>query len=159
MPLVNTVASHHNGPVPVAGFQWLPFKQADLHILNHAIHTITARITGSHTCNAAFRALPRGRSFADIWADRNIWISYDPNPQADRYGATLGNDVTITAFSLRIGFWTVAATLIHELAHVDGAPGGNNHAAEATLRQCLLRNLENPNIMGMFNPAGCTKLA
>jgi hypothetical protein len=45
------------------------------------------------------------------------------------------------------------------LAHVDGAPG-NNHDAEATLRKCLLANLENPQIIGLvFDPAGCARLA
>ena len=49
--------------------------------------------------------------------------------------------------------WTVAATLIHELAHTNGAPGGNSHAAEATLSQCLLRSLEVKTILGEIERA------
>jgi hypothetical protein len=161
MPLINTVSSHHAGPAPNSGWQWLPFpSQSALHTLNHAIHIINSKIKGSKTCDAAFKALPGGRTFVDVWADHSVWISYDPGTQALRYGATLGKEVTITAYSLRIGYWTVAATLIHELAHVDGAPGGNNHDAEATLRHCLLSNLEDPNVMGsLFHPSGSVRLA
>jgi len=78
MPLINTVQSHHAGPHAVAGWQWLPFPQNDLHAVNRAIHIINARIKGSNTCAAAFRALPRGRSFAQVWGDPAVWISYDP---------------------------------------------------------------------------------
>lgn len=160
MPLINTIASHHSGPAPNSGWQWLPFpSSSDLHAVNHAVHIINAKIKGSKTCAAAFKALPRGRTFADVWVDHSIWVSYDPGTQAGRYGATLGKEITISAYSLRVGYWTVAATLIHELAHVDRAPG-TNHDAEATLRNCLLSNLEDPKIIGsLFHPSGSVRLA
>jgi hypothetical protein len=160
MPRYNTVASGHAGPPANSGWQWLPFpSHAALHTVHHAAHIINSKIRHSKSCNAAFKVLPAGRSFANVWADHSIWVSYDPKNQAGQYGATLGNEITITAYSLKIGVWTVAATLIHELAHVDGAPG-TNHDAEATLRHCLLSGLEDPAIIGhLFHPSGSVRLA
>ncbi len=46
-----------------------------------------------------------------------------------------------------MGRWTVAASLVHELAHVNGAPG-DSHAAEATLPCCGFAALYVPTIIG-----------
>lgn len=105
--------------------------------------TINTRIKGNAPCDNAFRALPGGRTFAQIWADNSIWINFDPVRVAGDYGASRGKEITLTAYTLAMGRWTVAATLIHELAHVNGAPG-ITHQAEATLRSCLLVGLEDP---------------
>lgn len=44
----------------------------------------------------------------------------------------------------------IAATLVHELAHVNGAPGGmESKAAEATLPPCGFDDLFNPALVGM----------
>ncbi|MDR1528834.1 MAG: hypothetical protein LBS40_00175 [Burkholderiales bacterium] len=149
MPRINTPNSKHNGPAPLAGgHQYLPYTDAlFLTTLQSAIHIIDTRIYGDARCDKAFKALPAGRTFAQIWMDISIWINFDPSRQYGDYGAKRGNDITITAFSLEMGRWTVAATLIHELAHVNGAPG-NTHQAEATLQNCLLPGLEDPTIIG-----------
>ena len=42
----------------------------------------------------------------------------------------------------------MVATLIHELAHVNGAGGG--HDAEGTLQKCLMRAHHHPHIMGQI---------
>ena len=153
MPSVNTVASRHSGPSPIAGWSWLPFNEKrHLHKLRTAVRIIDSRIRGSRPCGAAFRALPLERTFAQVWADANIWISYDPKNDGQNYGATNfvgGKEVTISEYALRMGHWTTAATLIHELAHTNGADG-TSHDAEATLRDCLLSGLEDPTIIGMF---------
>jgi hypothetical protein len=93
-----------------------------------------------------------------VWNDPGVWVSYDPGGQGGRYGATLGNEITITAYSLRMGRWTVAATLVHELAHVNGAPGTDKQA-EHTLASCLLHKLENPNIIGRITNPSVPRLA
>jgi hypothetical protein len=149
MPNINIPASGHIGPAPIpGGHQYLPYTDArHLATLRRAIQIIDARIRGHAPCNQAFRALPGRRSFAEVWGDNSVWINFDPSVAIEDYGATRGNEVTITAFSLNGGIWTVAATLVHEFAHVNGAPG-DTHEAEGTLRSCLLKNLENPAIIG-----------
>ncbi len=64
----------------------------------------------------------------------------------DKYGATLsGKHITLTAYTLKMGKWTTAATLMHELAHVGEALDTD---AEDILLKCLLRGLHDPNIIG-----------
>ncbi len=151
MPSINIPGSGHAGPPTNSGWQWLPYTDdAMLSTLRRAIHVIDSRIKDYKPCNAAFKALPRGRSFAQVWNDPTIWISYDPNQGGLNYGATLGQDVTITRYALHMGLWTTAATLVHELAHTNGADG-ISHDAEGTLRSCLLQGLENPQIVGSID--------
>lgn len=157
MPTINTPTSAHAGPAATAGWQWLPFTDANLlAALKRAINIIDARIKGSKPCNAAFKTLPSGRTFAQVWSDPTIWISYDPDRSGRKYGVTNrvgGSEISITQYALCMGEWTVAATLIHELAHANGAPGGASHAAEATLGDCLLNALEDKTILGQIQRA------
>jgi|SRR5450631_2798019 hypothetical protein len=158
MPSINTPASKHAGPAATMGWQWLPYTNATmLAALRRAIHIIDVRIKGSKPCNAAFKALPSGRTFAQVWSDPSIWINYDPDRIGHRFGVThsLGgtHNISITQYALSMGEWTTAATLIHELAHTNGAPGGRSHAAEATLSKCLLNSLENKAILGAIQRA------
>jgi hypothetical protein len=153
MPRINLSASGHAGPAAVAGFQWLPYANATyLGRLQHAVAVINTRVNGYRPGDAAFRALPGGRSFAQVSADPAIWLSYDPSGTAQNFGATLGNDVTITQYSCRMGTWTIIATLIHELAHVNGASGAT-HDAEQTLQSCLMKAHHDPAIMGQLRNA------
>jgi hypothetical protein len=148
MPRVNTPASAHAGPAAAAGWQWQAFANASyLAAVNSAIATINTRIRGIATCDAAFRALPGGKTFSQVWADPTVWISYDPTPTAQRYGATLGKEVTLSQYTCKMGSWTIVATLIHELAHVNGADGISNDA-ESTLQHCLMKDHYNPAIIG-----------
>jgi hypothetical protein len=149
MAQINTPASGHAGPAPLpGGHQYLTYTDAGfLNTLRRAIHIIETRINGHRPCDRAFQALPGGRSFAQVWTDNAVWINFDPIRRQGDFGARRGNDITITAFSLAMGRWTTAATLVHELAHVNGAPG-DTHAAEGTLRHCLLGGLEDPTIIG-----------
>jgi len=152
MPRVNTPDTGHAGPAANGGWQWLPYTDnVLLHTLRVAMRIIDTRIKGNRPCDQAFRALPGGRTFAQVWADPGVWVSYDPKNNGLNYGVTNfvgGKEISITRFALRMGHWTTAATLIHELGHVNGAPGGRSHAAEGTLRHCLLPGLEDPNILG-----------
>lgn len=155
MPTVHLPASGYVAPVPNSGWQWLAWSDnVKLKVLLDAMFIIGTRIKGYKPCNAAFKKLPGGRSFDDIWGDASIYISYDPGNTKGRYGATLGKAVTISAYSIGMGRWTTAATLVHELAHVDGAPG-NDTQAEDTLLSCLLSGLHDNTIIGMGpTPAG-----
>ena len=153
MPNINTADSKHAAPGANSGWQWLPYADDALLItLRHAIRIIDHKINGYKPCNEAFKALPGGRTFAEVWKDPDVWISFDPKNNGRDFGATVtvgGKEVTITKYALRMGYWTTAATLVHELAHVNGADA-SGHAAEGTLRKCLLHKLEDPNIMGVI---------
>jgi len=162
MPKINVQGSGHAGPAPLpGGHQYLVYPNAHPHYLQtlkHSIHIIDTKIKSYQPCNDAFRALPGGRTLLQVWSDPDVWINFDPSLNHGDYGATRGKDITITAFSLRMGYWTVAATLVHELAHVNGA-SGTTHDAEGTLHSCLLKNLEDPAIIGQIVQASKVRMA
>jgi len=153
MPQLNLPGSGHVAPTALSGWQWLPISVASYqNRIQHAVNIINSRIQGYAPCNAAFRLLPGGRSFAQVWADPTVWISTDPGGAGGRFGATLGKEVTLSQYACRMGEWTLVATLIHELAHVNGA-NGLSHAAEATLQKCLMGAHHDPTIMGAIRAA------
>lgn len=89
--------------------------------------------------NVYFRGLPAGRTLTQLLADNTIWINY--HATMDDYGETNavgGKEIAISNSACRIGRWTVLATLIHELAHSNGAPGGADQRAERALVACGL---------------------
>jgi hypothetical protein len=163
MPNVNTPESGHVVSRKFTRYQFLPFTNAHfLAVLRDAMRVITGRVTGHEPCNAAFRALPGRRSFADLWADPTVWINFDPQMTPGIFGAKIMGyppEITITATTLTKGRWWTAATLVHEFAHVNGAPGAHSgdHArdAEEVLRRCLLKDLADPTIIGAVSrPTG-----
>ncbi len=92
------------------------------------------------SANIYFRSLPGGRSLSQLLADNTLWINYCPNRA--EYGWTVwppsgGPEVGICPLAFRWGRWTVLGTLIHELAHVNGAPGTDD-SAERALPHCGL---------------------
>jgi hypothetical protein len=93
------------------------------------------------SANVYFRSLPGGKSLSDILADSSLWINYCPN--RSEYGWTVptssgGVEVGICPLAFRWGRWMVLGTLIHELAHVNEAPGGTDQRAERALLHCGL---------------------
>lgn len=91
------------------------------------------------SANVFFKRLPGGRSLSSLLGDRTIWINFDPSEPA--FGAQSGahpHEIAMGPSSFRMGRWTVLATLIHELAHVNGAPGGSDRRAEEALLHCGL---------------------
>ncbi len=160
MPQVNTPATGHVGPVPLpGGHQYLAYTDAHfLATVRRAVHIIQSRVRGSVPCDHAFSLLPGGKTFSQVWADPDVWINFDPARRSGDYGATRVKEITVTAYSLAMGSWTVAATLIHEMAHVNGA-SGHTHDAEATLKSCLLKSLENPGIIGQIIRASRFRVA
>ncbi|QQS55613.1 MAG: hypothetical protein IPM89_07495 [Candidatus Competibacteraceae bacterium] len=92
-----------------------------------------------NSANAYFRTLPDGKSLTELLADNTIWVNYHATMNA--YGETnqvSGKEIAISRRAFRIGRWTVLATLIHELAHTDGAPGGADKRAERAVLACRL---------------------
>jgi hypothetical protein len=91
------------------------------------------------SADAYFRSLPNGRSLTQLLADSSIWVNYSATIVG--YGETNavgGKEIAIGATAFRYGRWTVLATLIHELAHSNGAQGGASKAAEEALVACGL---------------------
>jgi hypothetical protein len=92
---------------------------------------------GNPRANVYFRSLPNRRSLSDLLADRSIWVNYLPG--VTYFGETNmvgGKEIAIGPRAFRIGRWTVLATLIHELAHSNGAPGGLDRRAEEAVLAC-----------------------
>lgn len=92
--------------------------------------------------NVYFKTLPNGKSLSDLLADSSIWVNYGPSlTYFGETNAVGGTEIAIGPLAYRIGRWTVLATLIHELAHADGAPGGTDRQAEEALLACGLGRL------------------
>ena len=82
-----------------------------------------------------FKSLPNGKSLTELLDDGSIWVNFDPSladwGQTNFAGV---KEIAIGPQAYRIGRWSVLATLIHELAHVDGVRGALLPlAAEETL--------------------------
>jgi hypothetical protein len=101
------------------------------------------------TANVYFRNITAGaRSLTALLADRNIWVNY--HATIVDFGETPGaagfaTECAIGPRAFRKGPWTVLATLIHELAHCNGAPGGGSTVAEDALPHCGLGRLSELN--------------
>lgn len=149
MARIHVLGDGHTGPVP-GTFQYLPYTDAaKQRTVQRALDILRTNVRGCKRCNDAFKALPNGRTFDEILDDPDVFIHYDPQNVRGLFGGTRTGtkNVTITEFSIRMGRWTVAATLVHEFGHVNGAPG-NTHAAEGTLPQCGFAGLHDPTIIG-----------
>ena len=107
-----------------------------LKVVRDAIDLLKGGVLTKHqsTCDAFFQQMPGRRSLSDIVnGPRKYWIHHDPTgPDA---GATSGMDVTLGTKALRGGKWAVLATLIHELAHTNGATDEKGDA-EDSLNHC-----------------------
>lgn len=119
------------------GTQWTAFASAqDVGTVQDALTILRTNIANIPTCDQYFLSLPRRRSFVDVLNDDKVWICYDPTgPGA---GETVGLYITIGKKTLKGGRWQVAATLVHELAHVAGAED-TNAQAENALNHCGLK--------------------
>jgi hypothetical protein len=89
------------------------------------------------TANVYFKTLSGGKSLTELLADSSIWVNYHPTmPHFGETNTVGGKEIAISQSSFKIGRWTVLATLIHELAHSNGAPGGASKAAEEAVLAC-----------------------
>ncbi len=155
MPRINFHDSGHQTPAPLRGARFLPFdREIDrqkIHQLNAAIRFIESQLVQNRyqRCEAAFRSLRRRRSFSEIWRDPRIWLSYTLSSRARGFTHPLSNDIAISiaAFSSPILWRPVAATLIHELAHINGA-SLSTRDAEDTLLHCRFADQHDPHAVG-----------
>lgn len=89
------------------------------------------------------QGIARGRTFDEVIADDTVWINYEPRTDRGWYGITIsvgGKDVSISQSAFIKGKWWVAGTLVHELAHVNGASASTGDA-DNTLLCCGLKNM------------------
>lgn len=119
----------HNSPI--AGYVAWPASRRGL--INWSRSRAKAIARDMASADAYFRTLPGGRSLRAILQDRSIWINYHPTMNAYGEAVINGSELCVSVTACRIGRWTVLATLIHELAHINGAPGGASRAAEEAL--------------------------
>lgn len=151
MPQIHMPESNYNAPVPHQGWQWLPYTdQKMLANLKLAISIIDSKIKHSNSCNDAFKKLPGKKTFLQVWNDDSVWISFDPNRKGITWAVMLSKKhITLSAYTLAMGPWHAAATLVHELAHVNDAPHDDKQA-EGVLLSCLLKSLHDPEIIGQL---------
>jgi hypothetical protein len=157
MPNINRPSLKHEANFRTRdGDRWLPFTdETQIQQMIDAFMIINSKVIWDKkilaTCNRAFCSLPRRRDFAAIWRDPRIYVSFNPNEDPGLFGITWKNDITIASqlFKNPNAPRLIAATLVHELAHVNGAPGGmESKAAEATLPPCGFDDLFNPATVG-----------
>jgi hypothetical protein len=140
---VNAGSGIHAGPTGSA-----PVPVGYLDTINRALTILLGGMRGNHRCNSSFSALSGGRSFRDIFDDHTIWINYDSDNRGHLWGWTIPsthpNDVVICQYALRMGRWSTAATVVHECAHLNGAPGGPSQAAELRVKECRMMSPNGP---------------
>jgi hypothetical protein len=102
-----------------------------------------------------------GKTLKEIVESSKVWLHFIDKPEFDLLGKTRGGisdtwaDIGITRAAMDKGKMYVVATIVHELAHVDGAPGTlakrRSIAAESTLKHCLLSPQFDPNAFGALD--------
>jgi hypothetical protein len=161
MPQIKTESSKNKTVYVTADgkYRWEPYKDKKLiQLVQAAFQEIDKKVIGNKTilktCNVAFSKLKGRRDFASVWKDPRVWISYNPSPEEGLYGMFHKDDISIAAyvFTIRDPIRWIAGTLIHELAHFNGAPGGwtDSKEAEATLPPCGFDDIYNPATIGMI---------
>jgi hypothetical protein len=127
---------------PHAGF--IAFPAARLDTMRWARRRAIWIAKNKPSADVYFRGITAGaRSLTALLADSNIWVNY--HATLVDFGVTPGTgfatECAIGPSAFRIGRWTVLATMIHELAHCNGAPGGASKVAEEALLHCGLGKL------------------
>lgn len=123
-------------------------------ILASAVRYLDLKVQQHTPCNECFRRLPGKRSFKEVYNDPDVWINYNGAFNATYAGFTRkgSKEIVIHSTSIMKGHLFVAATLVHEMAHVNGASGsGIDQSAEKTLKACLLPQMFNPNVYGAID--------
>lgn len=120
---------------PQAGFITIPNKYRSM--MRWARKRANWVAKNKPSADRYFKTLPNGKSLTQLLADSSIWINYHTSTTVYGYTNRVGGkEVAICKKSFLIGRWTVLATLVHELAHVNGAPGSPSKQAEEAVLHC-----------------------
>ena len=120
---------------PQSGWVFIPERWRDqLRWARTNAFRITREIPSA---NRYFKTLPNGRTLTELLNDSSIWLNHDAtSPFYGQTSVAYPKEVSIDSLAFRMGRWSVLATLVHELAHVNGAPGGDNKSAEEAVLHC-----------------------
>lgn len=121
---------------PVARYIAVPSSKRST--LNWARTKAKAIAAGNPKANTYFKKLPDGRSLSQLLNDSSIWVNYCPTLTLFGEAQISGKELAIGPKAFTKGKWMVLGTLIHELAHIDGAPTGSDIQAEEALYHCGL---------------------
>lgn len=139
MPLINIPGSGHGRFTSAAGNRYWEYDSfSTLFTLAKAYYMINQRSYGNPACNACFTTLPNGKDFDDTWDAMDVWVNFESRSDRGWYGITYGvggKDISISQSAFNKGTEWVAGTLVHELAHVNGAPT-TTAQADVTLLCC-----------------------
>jgi hypothetical protein len=152
MPTIHTPGDGHVTPVTLGdGTKWDPYPNDNRRrTLDRALFILRHNVRNMRPCDNCFKSLPGGKTFTEVFGDPSIFISFDPSGPNRGVSIVSGNDITISVSEFRIGRWSVAATLVHELAHINGAPN-NTGDAENMLNCCGFR-AHFTGVIGEFRP-------
>jgi hypothetical protein len=151
MVTIHTPGDGHVAPSPdTDGTSWDAYSDPKIkNTLERALFILKHNVRGMRPCDDCFKTLPGGRTFTEVFDDSTVFISFDSaGPDSGATNAVSGKDVTINFREFRVGRWAVAATIVHELAHVNGAPGGSSPLAESMLNCCGFRAHFRPGVVG-----------
>lgn len=121
------------------------FDSARYNQLKWSRNKLFKMVKNNPACDAYFRSLPRGRTLTNMINDGSIWVNYGPHIEAPYYGKAFfaNGEIGIADRAFQMGRWTVLATIIHEFAHLNGAPGhGGDTRAEEAVYHCGLGTAE-----------------
>jgi hypothetical protein len=139
---INKKGSPHVGP---PGSTHIPEKY--ISTVKAALKILERDVKNDKRCNSSFRRLKGGRDFNALFNDSSIWLNYDSD-NSSTWGwvipETHPKDIIICQVALRMGKWSTAATIVHEVAHLNGAPGGDSHSAEIRVKKCSLDSARGP---------------
>jgi hypothetical protein len=139
---INTKGSGHGNFTSGRDNRYWAYEQKQLEILNDALFILSNNVKGMKPCNDCFKKLPGGRSFDEVLNDDSIWINFESRTDRGWYGVTYGvggKEISISQSAFNKGRWWVAGTLVHEMAHVNGASATTGDA-DKTLLCCGLKN-------------------
>ncbi|PCI42211.1 MAG: hypothetical protein COB51_13330 [Moraxellaceae bacterium] len=140
---INDQAAVHIGPI---GSSKVPKKF--IKTIEDALQILAKSMRNDAECNASFIKLSGKKRFRELFDDPNIWLNYDPDNTGRLWGWVIPaghpKDVVLSQYTLNMGRWTVAATIVHELAHLNGAPGAGSHEAELRVKECRMKSALGP---------------
>ena len=151
---INYKGANHLLSAFLTGNSFIPFDPASqLHsrcigYVSAAMFLMKTKGYLNPQCNYAFRKLPNGRPFDELLGDENIWVSILMNDYV--LAQSSEKDIAVSmlsfsqAFKRKDGVDYIASILVHELAHVNGAPMSNMQA-EDVLLPCGFSQFYNPN--------------
>lgn len=127
-------------------------------LLSRAFYEIEQKILPHEPCRRYFQSLGNSKSLRDIWNSGRVVLHLIESPSSGTVGEMRGGlstqvDIGLSDDAFAKGKMYLVATLIHELAHVAGAPGRSSGsiAAETALKHCLLSQYFDPDAVGALN--------